>query len=774
MPPSFPPSYISQLGSHEKYLRKRHIHGLKVWWARRPLRAMRALLIAEIQAVNGLQKSVSPSLLEALNPDTESYQSFADSYDTGKISVLDPFSGGGSIPWEAAQLGCETTALEINPIAHYLQDTLYEAARLPGFSDALQKVGEELLDQLEPRLAFLYPGETVPAFIFWGRTAPCLRCGEVFSLSRLSYLARRPRKVRWLDRQGGALSLKEEKAPPVKTGFVCPSCQQVHSYADLKTIAQAQQLHAAPLAWAEVGHSGKQYQVISETEQKAFAALEPFIEQELNRLVALLPQAPVRALSGVINPSLYDLRTMGDFLHPRQRLMLAYLLEEMISAWPQWVQTYGETQARLLQGALTGLIEWQVDWNSQSNMWIPQNEQVGRSLAGPGVAMRWDFVELDPCAKNSSSMRTKLKRMVDTYRHISLGQKLRLELGSATHLPLPDQSQDIVMTDPPYFDSVDYGALSAFFQPWIEVLLQKTGKPEADLSLQQGQELIVKLGRGKKSQVGSGVFYQRMMTQALAEMKRVLKPTGRGTLIYAHKTLEGWAALADAFKAAGCSIHSCLPLQMERKARPRAMKSHALHGVVAMRFLSAPQVKPSLEEDLLQWQAWLEKGEVHPSLLVIYLAALACKLYVDQSFSDFKAAHQAVCQQWESLNQTAAPATDWDHLTQAYVEGRRGQVEKLDASQADLLRAHGLLSSDQLLALDEIATAHLPARCLLKRAAEVLQALGRQQVPQLEAEEVSSMRDFYYALDVPELNSLQHRSGKRELQLRRRMLSRLP
>ena len=35
--------------------------------------------------------------------------------------VLDLFAGGGAIPLEAARLGCEATAVELNPVAHLIE-----------------------------------------------------------------------------------------------------------------------------------------------------------------------------------------------------------------------------------------------------------------------------------------------------------------------------------------------------------------------------------------------------------------------------------------------------------------------------------------------------------------------------------------------------------------------------------------------------------------------------------------------------------------------------
>ena len=47
--------------------------------------------------------------------------------------VLDPFAGGGSIPLEAMRLGCEATAVDINPVAWFiLKCTLEYPQKLAG------------------------------------------------------------------------------------------------------------------------------------------------------------------------------------------------------------------------------------------------------------------------------------------------------------------------------------------------------------------------------------------------------------------------------------------------------------------------------------------------------------------------------------------------------------------------------------------------------------------------------------------------------------------
>ena len=43
--------------------------------------------------------------------------------------VLDPFAGGGAIPLEAMRLGCEVTAMDINPVAWFILKCTLEYPR---------------------------------------------------------------------------------------------------------------------------------------------------------------------------------------------------------------------------------------------------------------------------------------------------------------------------------------------------------------------------------------------------------------------------------------------------------------------------------------------------------------------------------------------------------------------------------------------------------------------------------------------------------------------
>jgi adenine-specific DNA methylase len=157
---------------HEKNVRHGHISTLHIWPARRPLAACRAALIATLlpdpgtpekrkelcekiggKVVTKIEKKKMPNgqIVEREKEVTEGgilhwgretenkevldwfRQEIRKAYGGRAPKVLDPFAGGGAIPLEAMRLGCEATAIDINPVAWFiLKCTLEYPQKLAG------------------------------------------------------------------------------------------------------------------------------------------------------------------------------------------------------------------------------------------------------------------------------------------------------------------------------------------------------------------------------------------------------------------------------------------------------------------------------------------------------------------------------------------------------------------------------------------------------------------------------------------------------------------
>jgi adenine-specific DNA methylase len=186
---AFPLKQASLDSVHEKNVRHGHISTLHIWPARRPLAACRAALIATLlpdpgtpeerqklceriggKVVQRIEKKKMPDgrTVERIKEETEGgilhwqgseptsgdrkakeeYRRKAKFYEEelewfrreirkaygGRPPrVLDPFAGGGSIPLEAMRLGCEVTAVDLNPVAWFiLKCTLEYPQKLAG------------------------------------------------------------------------------------------------------------------------------------------------------------------------------------------------------------------------------------------------------------------------------------------------------------------------------------------------------------------------------------------------------------------------------------------------------------------------------------------------------------------------------------------------------------------------------------------------------------------------------------------------------------------
>jgi adenine-specific DNA methylase len=153
---AFPLKQASLDSVHEKNVRHGHVSTLHIWPARRPLAAARAALVATLLPDPG-DNETRAELLKRLGGEVkETWKSSkSDSgseekrvtYTSGGIlhwgretspdlawfrdkireayggrppRVLDPFAGGGAIPLEAMRLGCEVTAVDINPVAWFI------------------------------------------------------------------------------------------------------------------------------------------------------------------------------------------------------------------------------------------------------------------------------------------------------------------------------------------------------------------------------------------------------------------------------------------------------------------------------------------------------------------------------------------------------------------------------------------------------------------------------------------------------------------------------
>ena len=144
--------------------------------------------------------------------------------------MLDCFAGGGAIPLEALRLGCDVTAVDLNPVAHLIEKCVLEYPQRFGqpnergenpLAEDFVKWADWVRKRVEPKLEEVFPADEKgrrPAVYFWARTMTCPNPGCHAEIPLLSsfWLANSTRRRAWVEVAGqpGQIDLSIEKGRP--------------------------------------------------------------------------------------------------------------------------------------------------------------------------------------------------------------------------------------------------------------------------------------------------------------------------------------------------------------------------------------------------------------------------------------------------------------------------------------------------------------------------------------------------------------------------------
>src|SRR5438128_1055018 len=159
---------ISAEASREKSLRHGNISTLHIWWSRKPVTASRAAIYgALVPAPSDPQERETYMIRmrklcswDIPNGVLEQARKDILSANNGQPPrVLDMFAGGGSIPLEALRLGCESYAVELNPVAHIIElcTLVYPQKYGSSLVADVKKWGEWVIERAKAQLAEFYP-----------------------------------------------------------------------------------------------------------------------------------------------------------------------------------------------------------------------------------------------------------------------------------------------------------------------------------------------------------------------------------------------------------------------------------------------------------------------------------------------------------------------------------------------------------------------------------------------------------------------------------------
>jgi hypothetical protein len=197
--------------------------------------------------------------------------------------------------------------------------------------------------------------------------------------------------------------------------------------------------------------------------------------------------------------------------------------------------------------------------------------------------MVWDFAEVSSFTNSTGSFDSSLDeivKLVERWAGNSLNSG-QTKLADACNSPLPNDSCIIWFTDPPYYDAVPYADLSDFFYVWLkralpDNMLFRDPFDTQNLLTPKVYEIVQDEIKQFDGQPKDRSFFEKRMGKVFGEGRRILREDGIGSVVFAHKTTEGWEALLSGMLSAGWTITASWPIHTERPGRLRAQDSAAL------------------------------------------------------------------------------------------------------------------------------------------------------------------------------------------------------
>ncbi|MFC7226799.1 DUF1156 domain-containing protein [Salinirubellus salinus] len=138
-----------------------------------------------------------------------------------------------------------------------------------------------------------------------------------------------------------------------------------------------------------------------------------------------------------------------------------------------------------------------------------------------------------------------------------------LNCQTAEQLSESDESVDYVITDPPYYDNVQYSKLSDYFYVWLRECLQDEYEQFEPELVPKAREIVSNRKSGKDEE-----FFVESLTNVFEESHRVLKQDGELLFTYHHNENEAWSVILEALIKSGFTVTGAYPVQSEMPNSP--------------------------------------------------------------------------------------------------------------------------------------------------------------------------------------------------------------
>lgn len=628
---TFPFEHLSEIAELESWRKEinRPIFHIHKWWAQRLGSVFRAILLGTFapQGTDVLRMFYQPVRLD------------------GKV-IFDPFMGSGTTLGEGLKLGARVIGRDINPVAYFAVRNALSVHRRNEIIETFRAIERDTAPVIKQYYRAQLPegGMAEVLYYFWVKVVPCPKCEfsvDLFSsyiFAQHAYPSRNP-QARAVCPQCGAINVvrydtedatcstcsaafRPKCGPARGATATCPNCG--HNFPIAKAVRRygrppSHRLYAKLVLRPD---GSKQYLPVDLYDLNLYEAAcrELRIMEQINTPYPVVAIEPGYNTDQVLN---YCYTHWHEMFNERQLLCLGILAGR--------IQAIPDAQLRDLFTCLfSGTLEFNNMFASfkgegtgavrhmffhhilkpertplEANIWgTPRSSGSFSTLFESRILRALDYAE-NPFEVRLTRRGGKIKaekvyglscplghEVADTFAEFQKGKRLYLSCGDSATTDLPAESVDAVITDPPYFDNVNYSQLADFFYVWQRHILGRNGA-HSHFTTRAPAEV----------QQTDPITFTERLTSVFVECYRVLRPEGLLVFTYHHSRAEGWRCILEALLRAGFVIVATHPITAEMAgATPKrqAKEPINLDVIIVCRKrtnpLRLPTWRPSIEE----------------------------------------------------------------------------------------------------------------------------------------------------------------------------------
>ncbi len=526
-------------------------------------------------------------------------------------TVYDPFCGGGSIPLEAQRLGLLAHAADLNPIPVLINKAMIELPpkfhnespinpdtdplgiltgegwdrrRIPwtgtaGLAADIRYYGKWMREEAYRRIGHFYPkGElsdgteaTVVAWL-WARTIPCANpaCGLQMPLMKTFQLSKKKGNEHWVkpivDRETNTISwvvqTHDEGVPKPtvsRTGASCCGCGTAVKLPYVREQARAGKMREVMTAIVTEGDRKKLF--LSPTDAHTQIAKSALSQSRPKQKIT-----DTRKVSG----TLYGITHWHQLFTERQLTALGTFGDLIEEVHDQIVRDGGLYKyAEAVCTYLSLAIGRATDGHSSCARWHNSGEKIEGVFSRQAIPMLWDFPEANLFSNSTQNWMAQVEWVAKAVANLpnpaTMGDVFQEDAANPERAP----QNAVIITDPPYYDNIQYAELSDFFYVWLRPLLRLMyGGLFAGITTPKNEEVVAAPRFENATQ-----HFEESLSKALLKMRQHCSDQFPSSIFYAYKQQEaeqdgttstGWETMLTGVVNAGFQIVATWPLRTEQ------------------------------------------------------------------------------------------------------------------------------------------------------------------------------------------------------------------